>query len=109
MSFSIIQKSIREGFGLTVTEALWKEKPVVAGNVGGIPLQVIDGKNGYLINNINECSKRTIKLLKNPQLRGEMGKFGAEHVKKNFLITRELMDHIRLLKNTINIINDKSF
>ena len=98
----IIQKSIREGFGLTVTEALWKEKPVVAGNVGGIPLQVIDGKNGYLINSINECSKRTIKLLKNPQLREEMGKFGAEHVKKNFLITRELMDHIRLLKNTIN-------
>jgi|TARA_Y100000294_G_scaffold160624_1_gene164408 trehalose synthase len=95
----VIQKSLREGFGLTVTEALWKGTPVVAGNVGGIPLQVLDGKNGYLVNNIKECADTTIKLLKDPKLREEMGKFGIEHVKKNFLITRHLMDYIRLLKS----------
>jgi trehalose synthase len=97
----VIQKSLKEGFGLTVTEALWKGAPVVAGNVGGIPLQVIDGKNGYLVNNIKECADRTIKLLKDYKLREEMGKFGIEHVKKNFLITRHLLDYIRLLKHMI--------
>lgn len=97
----VIQKSTKEGFGLTVTEALWKGVPVVAGNVGGIPLQVIDGKSGYLVNNPKECADRTIKLLENPKLREEMGKFGIKHVRKNFLITRHLMDYIRLLKNTL--------
>ena len=97
----VIQKSIKEGFGLTVTEALWKGIPVVAGNVGGIPLQVLDEKNGYLVNNIKECADRTVKLLKNPKLREEMGKFGIEHVKKNFLITRHLRDYIRVLKGMI--------
>jgi len=97
----VIQKSLKEGFGLTVTEALWKGTPVVGGNVGGIPLQVIDGKNGYLVNSIKECADRTLNLLKNPQLRDEMGKFGIEHVRKNFLITRHLMDYIRLLKSVI--------
>jgi len=96
----VIQKSLKEGFGLTVTEALWKG-PVVGGSVGGIPLQVIDGKNGYLVNDIKECADRTIKLLKDPKLREEMGNFGIEHVKKNFLITRHLMDYIRLLKSMI--------
>jgi len=94
----VIQKSLKEGFGLTVTEALWKGTPVVAGNVGGIPLQVIDGKNGYLVNNIRECADRTIKLLKDPKLREGMGASGIEHVKKSFLITRHLMDYIHLLK-----------
>jgi len=94
----VIQKSLKEGFGLTVTEALWKGTPVVAGNVGGIPLQVIDGKNGYLVNNVEECADRVVKLLKNKKLREEMGKLGIEHVKNNFLITRHLMDYIRLLK-----------
>ena len=97
----MIQKSIKEGFGLTVTEALWKGKPVVAGNVGGIPLQLIDGKNGYLVNSIRECADRTVNLLKNPKLREEMGKFGVEHVRRNFLITRHLMDYIRLLKDQL--------
>jgi len=97
----VIQKSIKEGFGLTVTEALWKGEPVVAGNVGGIPLQLIDGKNGYLVNSIRECADRTVNLLKNPKLREEMGKFGVEHVRRNFLITRHLMDYIRLLKDQL--------
>lgn len=97
----VIQKSIREGFGLTVTEALWKGTPVVGGNAGGIPLQVIDGKNGYLVNNVKECADRTIKLLKDPRLREELGTAGIGHVKKNFLITRHLMDYIHLLKGMI--------
>jgi trehalose synthase len=98
----VLQKSTKEGFGLTVTEALWKGTPVVAGNVGGIPLQVIDGKNGYLINSVKECADRTIKLLQNPALREEMGNFGIEHVRKNFLITRHLLDYIKLLKTHLN-------
>jgi trehalose synthase len=97
----VIQKSLKEGFGLTVTEALWKGTPVVAGNVGGIPLQVIDGKNGYLVNNPKECADRIVKLLKDSKLREEMGKHGMEHVKKNFLITRHLIDYINLLKGMI--------
>jgi len=95
----VIQKSIKEGFGMTVSEALWKGTPVVAGNVGGIPLQVIDGKNGYLVNSPTECADRTIKLLRDPKLREEMGKAGIEHVRENFLITRHLMDYIKTLKS----------
>jgi len=95
----VIQKSLKEGFGLTVTEALWKGTPVVAGNVGGIPLQVIDGKNGYLVNNVEECADRVIKLLKDSKLREEFGKEGTKHVKKNFLITRHLMDYLKLIKS----------
>ena len=97
----VIQKSIREGFGLTVAEALWKGTPVVGGNVGGIPSQVIDGKTGYLINNTQECADRVLKILKNEKLREELGKNAKEHVRKNFLITRHLMDYIRLLKSVI--------
>ncbi|NHI94766.1 MAG: glycosyltransferase [Candidatus Lokiarchaeota archaeon] len=94
----IIQKSVREGFGLTVSEALWKGTPVVASNVGGIPLQVVDGKTGYLVNNIDECAARITKLLKDPKLRNELGLQGKEYVKKNFLITRQLKDYINLLR-----------
>ncbi|MFX0132446.1 MAG: glycosyltransferase [Candidatus Hodarchaeota archaeon] len=94
----VIQKSIREGFALTVSEALWKGTPVVGGNVGGIPLQIIDGKTGYLVNNVEECADRVLKLLKNPDLAEKMGKAGKEHVRKNFLMTRHLMDYIKLLK-----------
>ncbi|MFX1238908.1 MAG: glycosyltransferase [Promethearchaeota archaeon] len=97
----VIQKSLREGFALTVSEALWKETPVVGGNVGGIPLQVIDGKTGYLVNNVGECADRVLKLLKDPALAKEMGKAGKEHVKKNFLMTRHLKDYIELLRKTV--------
>lgn len=99
----VIQKSIKEGFGLTVSEALWKGTPVVAGNVGGIKLQIKDGYNGYLVepHDINTCAKRVVKLLQNEKLREEMGKNGKEHVRQNFLITRHLNDWINILKEVI--------
>ena len=89
----VIQKSLREGFGLTVAEALWKERPVVAGNVGGIPLQVQDGVSGYLVDSVEECADRVTELLQQPELAERMGKAGHEHVRENFLITRYLRDY----------------
>lgn len=92
----VLQKSTREGFGLSVTEALWKEVPVVGGNVGGIPLQIKDGTTGFLANTIEEAAKKTLYLLKNPERAKEMGKEGREHVLRNFLITRHLKDYLEL-------------
>ncbi|HIH96473.1 MAG TPA: glycosyltransferase [Thermoplasmata archaeon] len=96
----VLQKSLKEGFALTVSEALWKGTPVVASNIGGITLQVIDGENGYLVDpfDYKGCADRVIKLLKNPEKAKEMGQKGREHVKKNFLITRQLLDWLRLLR-----------
>ncbi len=95
----VIQKSLKEGFGLTVAEALWKEKPVVASNVGGISLQIDDGKTGFLIDphDIDGCAERIIQLLRNPDLGHEMGKKGKEEVKNKYLITRILSDYLDLL------------
>ena len=95
----IIQKSIREGFGLTVTEALWKETPVVTSNVGGIPLQITDGENGFLLEpyDLDGFADKTIELLKNPGLAKEMGRKGMETVKEKFLTTRILSDYLDLL------------
>jgi trehalose synthase len=100
----VIQKSLKEGFGLTVTEALYKGTPVVASNVGGIPLQVIDGENGFLHNphDLNGFSKSIIKLLKDEKLRATMGKAGKEHVKKNFLITRLMLDWLHLMNKVLS-------
>ena len=89
-------KSIREGFGMTVTEALWKRVPVVGGNVGGIPLQVIDGVTGFLVNTVDEAAEKTLYLLRNPKEAKEMGKRGREHVLRNFLITKHLRDYLNL-------------
>ncbi len=97
----VLQKSSREGFGLTVSEALWKGTPVVGGNAGGIPLQVIDKKTGFLINSTEECADRVLKLLKDDNLRNELGKNAKEHVKNNFLITRHIIDYIRLIKELV--------
>lgn len=95
----IIQKSTREGFGLTVTEAQWKGTPVVASKIGGIPEQVVDNKTGFLVEpqDIDGCAEKVIALLKDSKLAGEMGRRGKEFVRKNFLITRHLMDYLTLL------------
>ncbi|MBI2861842.1 MAG: glycosyltransferase, partial [Chloroflexi bacterium] len=92
----VVQKSVREGFGLTVSEALWKERPVVAGNVGGLPLQIVSGKTGYLVSSVSECADRVIALLSHPRTASRMGRAGREHVRQNFLITRYLRDYLRL-------------
>ena len=92
----IIQKSTREGFGLVVTEALWKGKPVIGGNVGGIPLQVIEGKTGFLVDSIEACGEKILYLMQYPEKVKEMGKAAREHVRENFLITRHLKDYLTL-------------
>src|SRR5207247_236501 len=75
----LIQKSTREGFGLTVSEALWKARPMVAGNVGGIPLQVHDGETGYLVDSAEECADRVQDMLREPDLGKQLGRRGKEH------------------------------
>lgn len=93
----VIQKSLKEGFALTVSEALWKGTPVVASNVGGIPLQIVDGQNGFLINNVKECAEKTIWLLENKKQEKQMSAFAKKYVRDNFLITRHLLDYFELL------------
>jgi trehalose synthase len=92
----VVQKSLREGFGLTVSEALWKGRPVVGGRAGGIKLQIRDGYDGYLVDSIDECARRTIDLLADPVGADALGAQGREHVRDNFLSTRELEDWLRL-------------
>jgi trehalose synthase len=93
----VVQKSLREGFGLVVSEAMWKETPVVAGNVGGIRLQIEDGVSGYLVDSVGECAERIVRLLGDAHLRTEMGKAGLERVRQRFLTLREIEDHLVLL------------
>jgi len=92
----IVQKSTKEGFGLVVTEALWKGKPVIGGNVGGIPLQIIDGKTGYLVETVDGCASRIMDLLQAPEKCKKMGEAGRAHVKEHFLITRHLKDYLQV-------------
>jgi len=100
----IIQKSTKEGFCLAVTEALWKETPVVASNVGGIPAQIQDGENGYLLEpyDTKGFADRIVRLLKNPDEAAEMGRKAKESVRKKYLITRLLSDYLDMLNSIIN-------
>lgn len=93
----IVQKSIQEGFGLTVTEAMWKGKAVVGGAVGGIRVQIDDGVSGFLVNTPEGCAYRIIQLLKHPNMRRRIGERAKEYVRTNFLITRNLLDYLMLL------------
>lgn len=97
------QLSIREGFGLTVSEALWKYTPVIARRAGGIPLQVIDGVTGYLVDTLEEAYERGLQLLRKPWLARILGSNGHQHVKKNFLITRDLRDYLRIHIDLVGI------
>jgi trehalose synthase len=92
----VVQKSLREGFGLTVSEGLWKGRPVVGGACGGITLQIEDGVNGFLVNSVEACAARTLELLADPARADQMGAVGREHVRHSFLSTRELEDWLRL-------------
>ena len=92
----VIQKSIREGFALTVTEALWKARPVIASAVGGIPLQVSHGYSGLLCHTIGGAALQIRELLNNPAYAKRLGINGKEHVRRNFLSTRHLRDYMML-------------
>jgi trehalose synthase len=100
----IVQKSLREGFGLTVSEALWKKTPVVATNVGGIPLQVEDGVSGFLVepDDRKAAVGRIVELLRDPDLRQRMGEAGRQTVLDEFLVTRLLRNHLELLSSLID-------
>lgn len=93
----VLQKSTREGFGLTVTEAMWKGKPVIAGAVGGIPSQVIHGVTGYLVHSPEGAAFRMRWLLTHPRLARRMGEQGHHHVRRHFLVTRHVGDHLLLM------------
>jgi trehalose synthase len=90
----VLQKSLREGFGLTVAEALWKAKPVIASAVGGIPLQITHKYSGILTNTIEGTAYWIKQLIQTPEYALKLGKNGKEHIKSNFLITRHLRDYM---------------
>ncbi|NIP44415.1 MAG: glycosyltransferase [candidate division Zixibacteria bacterium] len=95
----VVQKSKREGFGLTVTEAMWKGTPVVGGNVGGIKKQIQDGENGFLVDTVDETADRILKLLKDDKLRDEMGRKARETVKDRYLLSRYLENYLDLFNS----------
>jgi trehalose synthase len=92
----VIQKSLREGFGLTVSEALWKKKPVVASAVGGIPVQIIHKHTGLLAHSVEGAAYQIRFLLSHPEIAAKLGENGHEHVKENFLITQKLKRYMTL-------------
>jgi trehalose synthase len=103
----ILQKSVKEGFGLSVTEALWKNKPVIGGNCGGIRLQVIDHQTGYLVDTPEGAAERIRFLLQTPQMIEEMGEKGHRFVHDNFLITRHLRDYLTLIISLLEPVHNR--
>ena len=97
LSEVIVQKSIREGFGLVVSEALWKGTPVVAGRAGGIPLQMPGGVGGAMVDSVEECATAILSLLQDPSAAAQLGRSGRERVREHFLLPRLLMEELRLL------------
>ena len=98
----ILQKSTREGFGLTVSEGLWKARPVIGGDVGGIPLQIEDGVDGYLVNSAAECAERCLDVLADPEKHRQMALRGKEKVRREFLTPRLLRDDLRLFADLMD-------
>jgi trehalose synthase len=94
----VVQKSIREGFGLTVTEAIWKARPLVGGSVGGIPLQITDGETGFLVSDVEECAQRALELLGDPAVGKQLGRAGKEAARRRFLMPRLLRDWLELFE-----------
>jgi trehalose synthase len=99
----IIQKSLREGFGLTVTEALWKSKPVIANAVGGIPVQIVHKLTGLLVHSVEGCAYQIRYLLTHPEFAAQLGRQGHEHVKENFLVTSNVRRWLLLLQMILGI------
>ena len=102
----VVQKSIREGFGLTVAEAMWKGTPVVGGDCGGIRLQIRDGETGFLVSTSEDCAARIVTLIRNPDLARRVGQAGKESVRHHFLLPRLLRDHLALYAS---LVSDESY
>ncbi|MBI2822629.1 MAG: glycosyltransferase [Acidobacteria bacterium] len=98
----VIQKSLKEGFGLVVSEALWKEKAVVAGAAGGIPMQFPAGYDRYLVNSVEECAAMVLHLLADPEEAAEFGRSGRDQIRRGFLLPRLIRDELRLIKGLLN-------
>ena len=94
----VLQKSLREGFGLTVTEAMWKKQPVIGGNVGGIRLQIKNGVNGYLVDSPEECARHIVELIKDPDLRSRMGEVARTTVREQFLMPSLALAYLKAVK-----------
>ncbi|BCB95437.1 glycosyl transferase family 1 [Dissulfurispira thermophila] len=90
----VLQKSLKEGFGLTVSEAMWKGKPVIGGATGGIPLQIVHGVTGFLVHSVEGAAFRIRQFLNNLEMTKRMGEKAREHVRNNFLITRQIRDYL---------------
>ena len=105
----VLQKSIREGFGLTIAEAMWKGTPVIGGNVGGIRYQIEDGVTGFLVSSVEETAARIVQLIKDEKLRRQMGNRARETVKERFLLTRLLEQYLDLFNSfeTIHRLRDR--
>ena len=99
----VIQKSLREGFGLVVAEALWKERPVVAGKTGGIPMQFPPGYERYLVLSVEECAERVLELLGHREDSVSFGRAGREHIRQHYLLPRLLRDELRLIAGVLQI------
>lgn len=95
----VLQKSTREGFGLTVAEAMWKETPVIGGDVGGIRYQIQDGVNGFLVSSVEQAAERIVQLLRDEKLHRQMGRSAKETVRKNFLLTRYVEQYLDLFSS----------
>ena len=98
----VLQKSTKEGFGMSVTEAMWKGTPVIGGNVGGIKLQIENDVSGYVVDTVKECARRIVELVRDPDLRERIGEAGKDSVRSQFLIPRLMKDHVQLYLHAIN-------
>jgi trehalose synthase len=101
MADVVVQKSLREGFGLVVSEALWKGTPVVGGRAGGIPLQMSDGDGGYLVDGVEECGAAIGRLLGDAETARELGSRGRERVREHFLLPRLLLNELVLITDLL--------
>ena len=102
----VVQKSLKEGFGLVVSEALWKGKAVVAGNTTGIRMQIPSAYQPFLVDTVEECAKKIAALLKDAAAREAFGEAGRAHVRRHFLLPRLVRDELRLIASLVGIARD---
>ena len=98
----LVQKSTREGFGLTVTEGMWKGKPMIGGDAGGIRIQIDDGANGYLVSSPQECARRIVTLLQDSELAALIGAAGRASVRRRFLLPRLALDYLKVARSHVS-------